>query len=128
LPPVLGDGMRLQQVLLNLLSNAVKFTPDGGRIRVCGAQDSDGLTVRVSDNGIGISPDALPKIVMPFEVVESAFSRKYKGTGLGLPLAKRLMEMHGGSLAIESEPDHGTTVTVRLPARRIIAPAMAQAV
>jgi PAS domain S-box-containing protein len=128
LPPVLGDGMRLQQVLLNLLSNAVKFTPDGGRIRVCGAQDSDGLTVRVSDTGIGISPDALPKIVMPFELVESAFSRKYEGTGLGLPLAKRLMEMHGGSLAIASEPGQGTTVTVRLPAKRIVSQPIACAV
>jgi signal transduction histidine kinase len=128
LPPVLGDGMRLQQVLLNLLSNAVKFTPDGGRIRVSGAQDSDGLTVRVSDNGIGISPDAIPKIVMPFELVESALSRKYEGTGLGLPLAKRLMEMHGGSLAIESEPGQGTTVTIRLPAKRIVSRPMARAV
>jgi signal transduction histidine kinase len=129
LPSVVGDGMRLQQVLLNLLSNAVKFTPEGGRVRLSGALEADGcVSIGVSDTGIGIAHDDIPKVVMPFELVESAFSRKYKGTGLGLPLAKRLMEMHGGTLAIDSKPGNGTVVTVLLPASRVLSEPVARAV
>jgi PAS domain S-box-containing protein len=123
LPIVRGDSTRLQQVLLNLLSNAVKFTPDGGRVSLRGFVDADGaVAITVADTGIGIEPSDVPKVLMPFELVESAFSRKYKGTGLGLPLAKRLVEMHEGTLTIESVPRLGTRVTVRLPASRVAAP------
>jgi signal transduction histidine kinase len=128
LPPVRGDGMRLQQVFLNLLSNAVKFTPEGGRIAITGAIEAGGhLRIAVSDTGIGIAASEIPKVLMPFEVVESAFTRKYKGTGLGLPLAKSLIEMHDGTLTIESGTDAGTTVVVVLPAARVIAAPVAQA-
>jgi signal transduction histidine kinase len=117
LPMVGGDW--LQQVLLNLLSNAVKFTPDNGNVAIAGAIEPDGgIAIAVADSGIGIAPDDISKVLMPFEVVESAFSRKYKGTGLGLPLAKRLVEMHGGTLTIDSGLQAGTRVTVRLPASR----------
>jgi signal transduction histidine kinase len=129
LPDLRADGMRLQQVLLNLLSNAVKFTPDGGRITVSGAVDASGaVRIAVSDTGIGIAAADIPKILMPFEIVESAFTRHYKGTGLGLPLAKSLIEMHGGRLSIESRPGDGTTVTVLLPPERVVPRAVAQAV
>jgi signal transduction histidine kinase len=74
----------------------------------------------VADTGIGIAPGDIAKVMKPFEIVESALARKYKGTGLGLPLAKRLVEMHGGTLEIDSTPGQGTTVTVRLPASRVV--------
>jgi two-component system, cell cycle sensor histidine kinase PleC len=128
LPSVRADSMRLQQVLLNLLSNAVKFTPEGGSAAVTGAIDADGnIRLAVTDTGIGIAVSDIPKVLMPFELVESAFARKYKGTGLGLPLAKRLVEMHGGALTIESAPGQGTTVVILLPASRIVRPPIAQA-
>jgi PAS domain S-box-containing protein len=123
LPEIRADGMRLQQVFLNLLSNAVKFTPDGGRITVAGAIEADGDgRLAVSDTGIGIAVSDIPKVLMPFELVETALTRKYKGTGLGLPLAKSLIEMHGGSLTIESVPGRGTTVVIVLPGSRVIPP------
>ncbi|HTI03679.1 MAG TPA: ATP-binding protein, partial [Gemmatimonadales bacterium] len=123
LPMVRGDTTRLQQVVLNLLSNAVKFTPDGGRVSVHGFVGVDGsVGLSVADTGIGIAPADIPKVLMPFEVVESAFSRRYKGTGLGLPLAKRLVEMHEGTLSIESVLHVGTRVTVRFPASRVVVP------
>jgi two-component system, sensor histidine kinase and response regulator len=128
LPSVRADSMRLQQVLLNLLSNAVKFTPEGGSAAVTGAIDADGnIRLAVTDTGIGIAVSDIPKVLMPFELVESAFARKYKGTGLGLPLAKRLVEMHGGAFKIESAPGQGTTVVILLPASRIVRPPIAQA-
>jgi signal transduction histidine kinase len=121
LPMVRGDTTRLQQVVLNLLSNAVKFTPDGGRVSVHGFVGADGsVGLSVADTGIGIAPADIPKVLMPFEVVESAFSRRYKGTGLGLPLAKRLVEMHEGTLSIESVLHVGTRVTVWFPASRVV--------
>jgi two-component system cell cycle sensor histidine kinase PleC len=128
LPEIRADAMRLQQVLLNILSNAVKFTPDGGRVAVTGAIDGNGdMRLAVADTGIGIAEANIPKVLMPFEVVESAFARKYKGTGLGLPLAKCMIEMHGGALAIESVPGLGTTVHIVLPAARVARPPIAQA-
>jgi len=128
LPEIRADAMRMQQVFLNLLSNAVKFTSEGGRITVTGALEADGaVRIAVSDTGIGIALSDIPKILMPFELVESAFARKYKGTGLGLPLAKSLVEMHGGSLTVESAPGRGTTVVIALPASRIVRPSIAQA-
>jgi signal transduction histidine kinase len=129
LPDIRADGMRLQQVLLNVLSNAVKFTPDGGRVTVSGAIEGDGaVRLAVSDTGIGIAAADIPKVLMPFEVVESALTRRYKGTGLGLPLAKSLVEMHDGALTLESSPGDGTTVAILLPAARIIHPSVARAV
>src|SRR6185312_12415179 len=116
LPRFLGDAAKLRQILINLLSNAVKFTPKGGKVSVAVAQNPDGgMAIRVSDTGIGIPPDKLPLALEPFGQVESGFNKQYAGAGLGLPLTKRLVELHGGTFAIESEPGKGTTVTAQFP-------------
>ncbi len=118
LPPLLADRMRLQQILLNLLSNALKFSPSGGTVTVSAALAEDAqLVIRVEDFGVGISDDDLPRVMQPFAQVLNAQTAKSKGTGLGLPLTKGLVELHGGSFALSSVPDVGTTVTVRLPMR-----------
>ena len=119
LPELHIDELKFKQILLNLLSNAVKFTPAGGRVRVATARRPDAFVIAIADNGIGIAADDLPKILVPFTQLDSKVSRKYEGTGLGLPLTKGLVELHGGSLSIESTQGVGTTVTVRLPAERI---------
>jgi signal transduction histidine kinase len=102
MPPVLGDGVRLQQVLYNLLSNAIKFTPDGGKIAVRAQQEDGCVRVSVTDTGIGLAAADIDRIFKEFEQVDSSYSRKQQGTGLGLPLSRRLVEMHGGSLWVES--------------------------
>ena len=118
-----ADQRALRQMLINLLSNAVKFTPEGGQITVAAGTDGDGrFVVSVSDTGIGISEEDQPKVLLPFNQVDSRLSRKYEGTGLGLPLTKRLMELHGGWLEIESALDRGTKVSLIFPPDRVIAP------
>ncbi len=117
---VTGDPTRLRQILLNLLSNAVKFTPEGKSVALSCGRDGDSLFLRVADTGIGIKPDDLPMVMQPFQQVDNSFSRRYEGTGLGLPLTQTLVDLHGATLSIESVPDKGTTVTVRLPAWRVI--------
>ncbi len=119
---VRADERRLRQVLLNLLSNAVKFTRENGDVRVTSARRNGGLAISVSDTGIGIASEDIPKVIAPFGQVESKVRRKHEGTGLGLPLAKQLVELHGGLLTIDSKLDVGTTVTILLPASRIVAP------
>ncbi|EME68278.1 Signal transduction histidine kinase [Paramagnetospirillum caucaseum] len=109
------DPLRMKQVLLNLLSNAVKFTPAGGVVRLCARREAADLVIDVSDTGIGMDEDSLEKAMQPFVQVESSLSRRYAGTGLGLPLAKSFVELHGGRLILASRPGHGTTVTVRIP-------------
>jgi PAS domain S-box-containing protein len=119
---VLADERRLKQVLLNLLSNAVKFTPMGGRITLEASHDpARGFVIRVADTGIGMNPADIPKALEPFGQVDSKLARKYEGTGLGLPLSKALVELHGGKLEIESAIGAGTTVTIILPTSRIVA-------
>jgi PAS domain S-box-containing protein len=109
-----GDPIRIKQVLLNLLSNAIKFTPAGGRVTVTAGAASDGSpAVSVADTGIGIAVEDLAKVVEPFGQVDNARNREGDGTGLGLPLSRRLMEMHGGTLDIASQLGAGTTVTAR---------------
>ena len=120
LAPVRADAMRLKQVLLNLLTNAVKFTEAGGKVVVRARLDSNrALLVQVADSGVGISPENLQRVMEPFTQADSSFSRKHEGTGLGLPLSRALVELHGGTLWIESEVGVGTVVTVRLPASRL---------
>jgi signal transduction histidine kinase len=116
-----ADDRRLRQVLINLLSNAVKFTPEGGHIRISSTPRNGGLAVQVSDTGIGIAAEDIPKAMTPFGQVDSKIRRKQEGTGLGLPLAKQLVELHGGTFAIESRLRVGTTVTFVLPAERMLA-------
>jgi signal transduction histidine kinase len=111
-------------VLLNLLSNAVKFTRGGGRVTVTGGVQQDGdLAIHVGDTGIGIAPEALDLVMEPFRQANGSFSREYEGTGLGLTISKNFIELHGGKLAIESEVGVGTTVSVILPAFRVLHPA-----
>jgi PAS domain S-box-containing protein len=120
-PTLCADERMLIQILVNLLSNAFKFTPPGGSVTLSGHTRADGsFAFAVRDTGIGIAPEYLEKVLAPFGQVESAFNRNHQGTGLGLPLAKSLAELHGGSLTLESEPDKGTTVTVVLPAQRVL--------
>jgi two-component system cell cycle sensor histidine kinase PleC len=98
----------------------VKFTPTGGNIQVVGNHDADGVTLRVVDNGIGMEPADIAAALTPFKQVDNSLARKYEGTGLGLPLAKSLLEMHGGSLDLVSELGSGTAAICRLPAARIV--------
>ncbi|MEQ8506745.1 MAG: ATP-binding protein [Rhodospirillales bacterium] len=119
-PAFFGDERRLRQIVINLLSNAIKFTPIGGKVRIDMEQESDGgLALRVVDTGIGIDEKDREKVLSPFGQAEGAFTRRFKGVGLGLPLVKNLTEMHNGSLDLESAPGKGTTVTVRFPAARL---------
>ena len=121
LPPLYADARRIKQVLINLLSNAVKFTETGGAVTVRAWHNSDGFIFQVADTGIGIEASDIPKALGRFEQVDSDLNRKYEGTGLGLPLAKALVEQHGGGLDLQSRVGVGTTVTVRLPAERVLA-------
>ena len=121
IPALRVDKTKLKQILINLLSNAVKFTPEGGRVSLGAEVDDTGeFLFRVGDNGIGIAPDDMARAMAPFGQVDSRLSRKYEGTGLGLPLAKSLTELHGGGFELVSRPEAGTTVTVRLPACRVV--------
>jgi signal transduction histidine kinase len=121
LPLLRADARRVRQVLLNLLSNAVKFTPRGGEIRLTATRHGGDLAIVIADTGIGIAAEDIPRALERFGQVDSSLSRKYQGTGLGLPLARRLMELHGGWLALESAVGIGTTVTAGFPGERLIA-------
>jgi signal transduction histidine kinase len=113
LPALHADPSAIRQILINLVSNALKFTPDGGLIALSAKLDGDGrLTISVSDNGIGIPQEHIDGVFQPFSQVDSSLARKYEGTGLGLPLTKSLVQLHGGTIRIESVPRHGTTVFV----------------
>jgi signal transduction histidine kinase len=115
-----ADRTRIQQILINLLSNAVKFTPDKGRIVLsAGKISTDELVLCVTDSGIGMTDPEMDIAMQPFGQVDNALSRSYQGTGLGLPLARRLVELHGGRLVLSSIKGHGTTATVFLPAERL---------
>jgi signal transduction histidine kinase len=121
LPLVWADARKIKQVLLNLLSNAVKFTPAGGTVTIGARQDGTNgdIIMTVADTGIGIAPQDMDKVFSTFGQVENSLSRRHEGTGLGLPLSRALVEIHGGTLALDSQPGRGTTVTVRLPASRL---------
>jgi len=113
------DERRLKQILVNLLSNAVKFTPDGGSVTLetkCDL-DSESLMFSVRDTGIGIAAENLSRLFSPFTQLDSKLSRLYAGTGLGLTLVLKLVELHGGSVAVESEIGKGSCFTVRIPCK-----------
>ena len=121
IPQLWADRRLLRQILVNLLSNSVKFTAAGGSVTVDAAlEEGNALRLCVADTGIGIAEADIPKAMSSFGQVDGSLSRKYAGTGLGLPLAKRLVELHGGTLLLESEIDVGTRVTVRFPRERLL--------
>ena len=119
LPEIMGDSLRIKQILINLLGNAVKFTPDGGRIRIEVMKVQDGFVgLTVTDTGPGMSPTEVETAMRPFGQVDTAFNKRHEGTGLGLPIAYALSRMHGGDLRIDSQKGAGTRVTVILPVAR----------
>ena len=120
LPNLRADERRIRQILLNLLSNAVKFTPRGGIVRLIAFVDEREFVVQVADTGIGMAKEDIPRALERFGQLDSDLNRKYEGTGLGLPLTKKLAELHGGRLEIESELCVGTKVTVAFPSERLI--------
>ncbi|MGB9026701.1 MAG: ATP-binding protein [Rhodomicrobium sp.] len=115
-----GDKTKLNQIVINLLSNAIKFTPAGGVVDLSARADRDGsLILSVRDTGIGMESHEILDAIQLFRQVDSSLARRYEGTGLGLPLAIQLTELHGGTLTVESAPGSGTLVTVRLPSERV---------
>jgi signal transduction histidine kinase len=114
-PLIEADAAKLQQSLSNIIHNAIKFTPAKGVVTVCGDCVGDMLKITVTDTGVGINPEDLPLIVRPFHRRKAAFDAVYQGAGLGLPFAKAIIELHGGTLAIQSTQGIGTTVTIELP-------------
>ena len=113
-----ADPVRIRQVLLNVLANAVKFTPAGGRIDVSTTVTPTDLQIAVKDTGVGMAPEDIPRALEPFTQVGRERALSQEGTGLGLPISKTLVELHGGRLEISSAPKQGTTVTIDLPIRR----------
>ena len=110
---ITADARRMKQVFLNILSNALKFTQENGTITISITKTSEAIKVQIKDTGIGIAEKDLAKAMSTFGQTDSALSRKYEGTGLGLPLSKRLVELMGGSFHIESKKEYGTSVTIK---------------
>lgn len=120
LPLIHADEHALRQILINLISNAIKFTEGEGRVELDAELVSDGLTITVTDNGIGIEPEDIERVMEPFYQTEGHLSRQREGTGLGLPLVRRLVEMHGGHFTLDSTPGKGTLAKVHFDADRIL--------
>jgi signal transduction histidine kinase len=112
---IVADERKVKQVLLNLLSNAVKFTPEGGRVGLTATAAAHSITIAVSDTGIGIAPEDQAAIFEEFRQVGRDDARKQEGTGLGLTLAKKFVELHGGRISVQSQIGQGTTFTFTLP-------------
>jgi PAS domain S-box-containing protein len=121
LPGLRGDKRRLEQALSSLFSNAVKFSNAGGQIEILARIDGNGwLEIAITDHGIGIAPEDVAVALEPFRQLDARLNRRYEGTGLGLPLSKRLIELHGGELRIDSTLGQGTRVSLHFPSERII--------
>ena len=126
-PRLTAAERMVRQVLINILSNAIKFTRTGGRIVLRQSMDRDGgYTLAVSDSGVGMSAAEIVVALTPFGQNDNQIADETKGTGLGLPLAKAMMEMHGGTLLIDSAPGRGTTVALIFPASRVVRPCTSQ--
>ncbi|MEQ8268025.1 MAG: ATP-binding protein [Parvibaculum sp.] len=128
LPAVVADERKIRQIVINLVGNAIKFNRRGGTVTVALAHGPGGYRIAIADTGIGIAADDIPKALARFGQLEGHTNRKYEGLGLGLPIVQALTAQHGGSLAIESEPGRGTTVTITLPPERCLTPELARAV
>jgi protein-histidine pros-kinase len=110
------DGRKVRQVLYNLVSNAIKFSKSGGRVDVRSRTDGrGGILLQVADQGIGIRKEDLGKLFQQFQQLDSGSARHYPGTGLGLVITKKLVELHGGTVAVESEPDVGSVFSAHFP-------------
>lgn len=120
LPHLEGDDRAVKQMLINLLSNAMKFTEEGGSVTVSARQDAGAITLSVADTGIGMKEEDIPVALEPFRQIDGSLSRQTTGTGLGLPLVKSLIELHGGTLTLVSKPGVGTTVFLSFPPERTI--------
>jgi signal transduction histidine kinase len=121
LPLLRGDERKLKQILANLLTNAIKFTDAGGKVTLrAWCRADSGFVFQIIDTGIGIAAEDIPKALSRFGQVDGDLNRQYEGTGLGLPLTKALVELHGGRFDLQSQVGVGTTATVRFPATRII--------
>ena len=119
LPLLFADERAIRQIVVNLLSNAIKFTPRGGQVEIAAAAAPDaGLLIRVTDTGIGMALEDIPRALTPFLQLDDSWDRRYEGTGLGLPLVQALLTMHGGVLQIDSEPGSGTSVAALFPSER----------
>lgn len=120
LPQLLADAKMVRQVLLNVLSNAIKFTKDGGRIKISfKISPNEDFIIRINDNGIGIPADKLEMVVKPFVQVENVMTRSHKGSGLGLALVEKIMNLHGGKMDISSAVGRGTTIVLTFPSMRV---------
>jgi len=115
---IVADERKVKQILLNLLSNAVKFTPEGGRVSLTATAADGVITIAVRDTGIGIAPEDQAAIFEEFRQVGRDDARKQEGTGLGLTLAKKFVELHGGRIGVQSQVGQGSTFTFTLPAPR----------
>ena len=121
LPNLRADRQRLSQIVLNLATNAVKFTPEGGRVTIRVRTDADGwVGILVEDTGVGIPAEDQAMVLTPFRRSQHEIARNREGTGLGLPLAKKLTEAHGGRLVLRSELGKGTSVAVWFPPHRVL--------
>ncbi len=119
-PRLHADERLLKQVLLNIVSNATKFTPEGGHVTVSAELRDGAVIIAVEDDGVGIAPHDIPLVLQPFGQAENTLTPKHEGTGLGLPLAKGFMELHGGTLGLESEVGQGTRITLTFPPERTV--------
>ena len=118
IPEIYADERKVKQIAFNLLSNAVKFTPDGGRVGIQAVKEQEDIRVTVWDTGIGIKEEDKGKLFKEFQQLDSGANKRYQGTGLGLALSKRLVEMHGGRIWVESEPGKGSRFSFTLPIRQ----------
>lgn len=123
LPALRADARAVRQVLMNLISNAIKFTRHGGKIKLGATATPQGLVVTIADTGVGFPASKIETVLAPFGRLDQAETATAGGTGLGLPIVKSLMELHGGRIDLRSEPDVGTTATLTFPVERIIEPA-----
>jgi PAS domain S-box-containing protein len=121
LPALRADARAVRQMILNLLSNAIKFTPEDGKVTLTAAAEDGAISITVNDSGVGIAPKHQASVLLPFrQVDEEPLTNAQKGTGLGLPIVKSLIELHGGELVLQSDVGVGTTVSLRFPAERTI--------
>jgi signal transduction histidine kinase len=121
IPLLRADERKTMQMLLNLITNAIKFSPSGGRIEIsCQVDPTHGLSITVADTGVGIAPEDIDRVLEAFEQVDSSLSRRHQGTGLGLPLVRAMVELHGGTLELKSALGLGTKARITFPPVRVV--------